>query len=178
MNLSKVTAVVLPFYQAQQLKYWGPSFLGTGNYSNNNRSKSKIQQQDGVEVVSQEENNHVVASSTTKNLFPAPRLHPGKIPPSARYTGQCLDNPLLPVKEGSESTSTTTTTTTTTTWSWSRHCVDVHLDLEDSSSHNVTTTPEEEEEHDYFHKGGPYEPAGQHLLIDIQHVSPRFLLDT
>ena len=106
-------------------------------------------------------------AAVVQRQFPAPRLHPGKVPPLARYTGQCFDNPLDP-----ETTATTTTT-------WSQHRVDVHLDLEDSSSHNVTTTPEEEEEeHEYDHKGGPYEPAGQHLLIDIQHVSPRFLLDT
>ena len=114
------------------------------------------------------------ATAVVQRQFPAPRLHPGKVPPLARYTGQCFDNPVVDAAEPSTQDSTISTTTTTTT-TWSQHRVDVHLDLEEDLSHNNVTTTEE---HDYDHQGGPYEPAGQHLLMDIQHVSPQFLLDT
>ncbi|KAL7577423.1 hypothetical protein ACA910_004710 [Epithemia clementina (nom. ined.)] len=74
---------------------------------------------------------------------------------------------------------------------WSR--IDVHLALNNSSlldsdttsCNSTSTTLEsdddeeeaEEEEKEYHHKGGPFEPAGQHLMMDVQHVDPLFLLD-
>ena len=178
-----VTASVLPYFMARSLfvvrqqhssSSWSPPTTTTTTTTTTSTFPPSSKQT--VEVVYVND-DAPPATAVVQRQFPAPRLHPGKVPPLARYTGQCFDNPLVDAEstnpESTTPTSTAATTTTTTTWS--QHRVDVHLDLEDSSSHhNVTTT----EDHDYDHQGGPYEPAGQHLLMDIQHVSPRFLLDT
>ena len=117
------------------------------------------------------------SSRTADPNFPIPILHPGKPAPNARYTGHCFDDP-HPSSTNKERKQV----------SWSQHRIDVHMDLDsfspsslnqsDVAAVHVEQQQQQEEEHEYDHRGGPYEPAGQHLLIDIRHVDPSFLLDT
>ncbi|KAL7561632.1 hypothetical protein ACA910_001498 [Epithemia clementina (nom. ined.)] len=136
--------------------------------------------------------------------FPLPILHKGKVPPLARYTEKCFDdnvnvNDVKSDQVDGDSVRTDNgenhhmvhrplSPSKLTYKRWSR--INVHLDLNNSSlvnadtnsnSNSTSTTLEgeddEEEEEQYHHKGGPFEPAGQHLMMDIQHVDPHFLLD-
>ena len=82
--------------------------------------------------------------------WPKPMLPHGKPPPQARYTGNY---------QPTES-------------SWSQGRVTVHLDG------TSPTSPTEEQDEDATIYAEPYQPAGQHLWMDIKDVDPHFLRDT
>ena len=94
--------------------------------------------------------------------FPLPSLHRHKSPPNATYSGACWDDPHNDVKA-----------------TWSQNRVDIHLHVE--SDHGSTIGTFDHDDGDSNSTLGEefsgYQPAGQHMLMDIQNVDPAFLLD-
>lgn len=103
--------------------------------------------------------------------LPLPVLHPKKKAPDYTYTGGVFDDPHS--DDG------------VTEAIWSQHRVDVHMHIaEDHEARLNASLLEEQEktadsEEETVAEGfDGYQPAGQHLLLDIQNVDSSFLLDT
>eukprot|EP00522_Entomoneis_paludosa_P017200 CAMPEP_0172443210 /NCGR_PEP_ID=MMETSP1065-20121228/3509_1 /TAXON_ID=265537 /ORGANISM="Amphiprora paludosa, Strain CCMP125" /LENGTH=722 /DNA_ID=CAMNT_0013193367 /DNA_START=61 /DNA_END=2229 /DNA_ORIENTATION=+ len=103
--------------------------------------------------------------------LPLPVLHHSKKAPDYTYTGQCVDDPYSESADGKST--------------WSQHHVDVHMHINEDHEENLlkaslnqTSVTHEEEEEPVAEGFDGYQPAGQHLLMDIQNVDSSFLLDT
>mmetsp|Transcript_6761 Transcript_6761/g.8760 ORF Transcript_6761/g.8760 Transcript_6761/m.8760 type:complete len:693 (-) Transcript_6761:110-2188(-) len=97
--------------------------------------------------------------------LPKPILHAKKTPPDYHYTGQCFDDP----ESEDEATKA----------KWSQHRVDVHMHINEDHEANLNANKSVEETTELVVEGfDGYQPAGQHLLMDIQNVDSGFLMDT
>ncbi|KAL7578696.1 hypothetical protein ACA910_009834 [Epithemia clementina (nom. ined.)] len=111
------------------------------------------------------------SSSLSSSVFPIPRLHAHKTPPLFKYSGVCWDDPYTHVHHQADDDEDRTTTTAGTQAQWSQHRVDVHLHIADD--HNPAE--HQDDEHVVGEGFNGYQPAGQHVMMDLQHVDPAFL---
>ena len=116
--------------------------------------------------------------------FPLPKLPEGKRPPKAVYTSQSFVMQSVSFGgaaclQGSESLDNVASNRET--WSslsmQSQYHVNVHLDhstieMDEYDEYMIVEDDGEEELFDEVH-----EPSGQHLLVDISNVAPKFLTD-
>mmetsp|Transcript_14140 Transcript_14140/g.30833 ORF Transcript_14140/g.30833 Transcript_14140/m.30833 type:complete len:778 (-) Transcript_14140:74-2407(-) len=147
-------------------------------------SSSQSQQQSQSSQHQQQQPAAAVVERPNWNL-PLPILHAHKTPPDYTYTGACLDDPYATTSNNNHQSTATSPTTTSSTnnkqSSWSQHRVDVHMKILDGHVERLqnSSAAEIQQEDDIVDHGfDGYQPAGQHLLMDIQNVDPSFLLDT